>query len=152
MDTRNDTQRNHLRISSPKKRTGQTPEAKVAKACIAWLKLCGFYVLRTGAGMVDIGGRKIAIGRAGGHDYTCCAPNGRYVSVETKSMSGKPSAAQLRQREYILRRNGIVSIPHSLDELQHDMRAAFGVEQVAEWERLGRAKQAEVRKAKRNTR
>ena len=129
---------------------GQTPEAKVASACVAWLELCEFYVLRTGSGVVTIEGRRMAVGRAGGHDYTCCAPNGAFVSVETKSAAGKASPAQLRQRKFIQRRNGIVSIPHSLAELQADLRAAFGADVVAQWEAAGKARQAELRKGKRN--
>jgi hypothetical protein len=115
------------------------------------LELCGFYVLRTSAGMVTIDGRAVAIGRKGGHDYTCCAPNGSFVSVETKSATGKASPAQLRQREFIQRRNGVVSLPHSLAELQADLREAFGAAVVAQWEAAGKARQVELRKGKRNT-
>lgn len=140
-----------LNRAPAKKRSGQTPEAKVAKACVAWLELCDFYILRTGSGVVTIEGRRMAVGRAGGHDYTCCAPNGAFVSVETKSATGTPSAGQLRQREFILRRNGVVSIPHSLAELQADMRAAFGDAVVAQWEAAARARAAELKKGKRNT-
>lgn len=149
MDTRNDTQRNHLRYTPPK-RSGKTPEAKVAAACVKWLELLDFYVLRTGAGMVEFDGRKVQVGRAGGHDYTCCAPNGRYVSMEVKSATGAPSPAQLRQRQFILRRNGIVTIPHSLEELKSDMRAAFGADMIERWEAAGKARQAELRTAKRS--
>lgn len=139
------------RNKTPQKRRGKTPEAKVADACVKWLEKLGFYVLRTGSGMVTIGGRKIRFGRKGGHDYTCCAPNGRYVSMETKSEDGEPTHDQLRQRDFIRRRNGIVSIPHSLDELKADMRAAFGEQTVRDWKTLGRARQADVRRKKSNT-
>lgn len=138
-----------LNRDTPKRR-GKTPEAKVAEACVKWLELLDFYVLRTGAGMVDYEGRKVQVGRAGGHDYTCCAPNGRFVSMETKSATGKPTEGQLRQRNFIKRRNGIVTIPHSLDELKADMIAAFGAQTIADWETLGRARQADIKKAKRN--
>lgn len=152
MDTRNDTQRNHLR-GAPVKRSGATPEAKIAKACVSWLEACGFYVLRTGAGLLSVGGRKIKIGRDGGHDYTCCAPNGRYVSMEVKRGDGTPSDAQLKQRDYILQRNGIVTIPHSLDELKADMQQAFGAAQLAQWReeerRRQQAKDARVEDLKR---
>lgn len=133
---------------TPKKRSGPTPEAKVAAACVKWLELLDFYVLRTGAGMMEIDGRRIAVGRKGGHDYTCCAPNGRFVSVEVKSATGTASDAQKRQQQFILRRNGIVSIPHSLEELQADMRAAFGDQTVADWQTLGKARAAEKRRKK----
>src|SRR5689334_2029540 len=85
-----------MRRYTPPKRTGKTPEAKVLTACIKYLERLGFYVLRTSAGLTEFGGRKMQIGRAGGHDLTCCAPNGRYVSVEVKSATGTPSPAQIR--------------------------------------------------------
>lgn len=136
-----DYERSYVPLNrQPKRRSGQTPEAKVASACVKWLELLDFYVLRTGAGLIEINGRKVAVGRKGGHDYTCCAPDGSFVSVEIKRATGKPSEAQLRQRQFILRRNGIVTIPHSLDELKADMRAAFGEQTVNDWELLGNAR------------
>ena len=105
------------RHAKPERR-GATPEAKVSKAIDAYLELLDFYVLRTSAGMAQIEGRKMSMGRIGTHDRTCCAPNGRYVSIEIKSAKGSPSPAQLRQNEFIQRRNGIVIIAHSVDELK----------------------------------
>ena len=123
-----------------KKRSGQTPEAKVAADCVKYLERLDFYVLRTGAGLIEVDGRKIAVGRKGGHDYTCCAPNGRFVSVEAKSATGRPSDAQLRQQRFIERRGGIVIIPHSVDELRAGLVAAFGETTVKDWETLGKAR------------
>ena len=125
---------------SPKKRSGTTPEAKVAADCVKYLEKLDFYILRTGAGLINIDGRKIAVGRKGGHDYTCCAPNGKFVSIEVKSATGKPSDAQLRQQRFIERRGGIVIIPHSVGELLAGLVAAFGEQTVADWEILGKAR------------
>lgn len=122
------------------KRSGQTPEAKVASACVKYLESLDFYVLRTGAGLIDIDGRKVAVGRKGGHDYTCCSPDGKFVSVEIKSATGKPSEAQLRQQRFIERRGGIVIIPHSKDELRAGLVSAFSAQTVADWELLGKAR------------
>ena len=47
---------------------------------------------------------------------------------------------QLRQRQFILRRNGIVCIPHSKDELRDQLIAAFSEETIRDWESLGRAR------------
>jgi len=121
-------------------RRGATPEAKVSKAIDDYLALLDFYVLRTSAGMAQIEGRKMSMGRVGTHDRTCCAPNGRYVSVEIKSAKGSPSTAQLRQKDFIQRRNGIVIIAHSVDELRSSLADAFGAQTVADWETLGKAR------------
>ena len=84
-----------IRKAQPKKRSGKTPEAKVSEACDALLEKLGFYVIRTSAGLTDFDGRKMQIGRKGQHDRTCCAPDGRFVSIELKSATGTPSDAQL---------------------------------------------------------
>jgi hypothetical protein len=117
------------------KRRGPTPEAKVLADCTAYLEQCGFYVLRTSAALAIFGDRKMQVGRAGGHDITACSPSGRFVSVETKSAKGTPTPAQLRQRRFILRRNGIVLIPHSKAELRSGLIEAFGADAINVWER-----------------
>jgi hypothetical protein len=124
-----------MRRYSQPKRSGKTPEAKVSAAIDKYLKRLGFYVLRTGAGMAEIDGRKIQIGRTGGHDRTCCAPNGRFVSIEIKAPGGKPTDAQLRQRDFILLRQGVVIIPDSVPALRAGLVVAFGETEVARWER-----------------
>ena len=123
-----------------KKRSGSTPEAKVSASIDTYLELLDFYVLRTSAGMANFDGRQVQIGRKGTHDRTCCAPNGRYVSIEIKSKTGTPTPAQLRQRTFILRRNGVVIIPHSVAELRAGLVDAFGEQTVNDWEVLGQAR------------
>jgi len=118
----------------PKRRTGKTPEAKVSEQIDKYLKQLDFYVLRTSAGMAEIGGRKIALGRTGGHDRTCCAPNGCYVSIEIKSATGTPTPAQLRQREFIERRKGLVIIARSAADVRAGLVARFGEAVVRGWE------------------
>lgn len=121
------------------KRTGSTPEAKVLKACIAYLEDLDCYVLRISAGVTAIEGRTMAIGRAGLPDILACK-NGRFIAVECKAERGRVSEAQQRQHEFIKRRNGIVIIPHSVDELRSGLVAAFGAECVGDWETLGKAR------------
>lgn len=129
-----------LNRSAKPQRSGATPEAKIAKQIDDYLKLLDFYVLRTSAGMAEIDGRTIALGRKGTHDRTCCAPNGRYVSIEIKSAKGSATPAQLRQREFIQRRQGVVIIPHSVEELRAGLVQAFGEQTVSDWETLGKAR------------
>lgn len=122
------------RPPTPKKRSGKTPEAKVSAAIDTYLKQLDFYVLRTSAGMAEIDGRKMSIGRAGTHDRTCCAPNGAYVSIEIKSAIGTPTPAQLRQREFIERRHGLVIIARSPADVRAALVARFGEDVVKGWE------------------
>ncbi len=133
-------QSSHVPLNrQPKKRSGTTPEAKVLKACIAYLELLDCYVLRTSAGFTSFDGRKVSIGRAGLPDILACK-NGRFIAVECKAAGGRVSEAQSRQHEFIRRRNGIVIIPHSVDELRAGLVAAFGEQTVSDWETLGKAR------------
>lgn len=125
--------------ATPKKRSGKTPEAKVLKACIAYLESLDCYVLRTSAGVASIDGRTMAIGRAGLPDILVCK-NGRFIAIECKAEKGTVSDAQQRQHEFIRRRGGIVIIPHSVAELRAGLVAAFGEQTVVDWETLGKAK------------
>ena len=122
-----------------KKRSGMTPEAKVLKACIKYLEDLDCYVLRTSAGFTSFEGRKMAIGRAGLPDILACKM-GRFIAVECKAPGGRVSEAQQRQHEFIRRRNGIVIIPHSVDELRAGLVAAFGEGCIRDWEMLGKRK------------
>lgn len=124
-----------LNKSPAKKRKGATPEAKVSAQIDKYLAKLGFYVLRTSAGMATIDGRKIQMGRAGTHDRTCCAPNGHYVSIEIKSETGAPTDAQLRQKEFIERRGGLVIVARSAADVRLALVARFGETVVSGWER-----------------
>lgn len=124
-----------------KKRSGATPEAKVLRACIDYLELIGCYVNRTGAGLIEVDGRTIRMGRTGGLDLTCCTPHGCYLAVDAKSATGKPSDGQLKQRELIEARGGVALFPRSKDELRAGLCAAYGPQRIAQWEVNGRARQ-----------
>lgn len=118
----------------PKKRSGKTPEALVSAAIDKYLEKLDFYVLRTSAGMAEIDGRTIQIGRAGTHDRTCCSPMGHYISIEIKSASGKPTPDQERQRLFIERRHGLVIIARSVADVRAALVERYGETTVRIWE------------------
>ncbi len=128
-----------LNRAPKKKRSGSTPEAKILKACIAYLEQIDCYVLRTSAGVTSIEGRMMAIGRAGLPDILVCK-NGHFIAVECKALGGRVSEVQSRQHEFIRRRGGIVIIPHSVDELRSGLVEVFGEQTVEDWELLGKAR------------
>lgn len=143
-----DYQLHHVPLNrQPKKRKGSTPEAKVLKACIDYLEEIGCYVSRTGAGLVNVEGRTISMGRTGGLDLTCCTPHGCYLAVDAKSAKGKPSAAQLEQQRLIEERGGAALFARSVEELRTQLCAAYGSQRVAQWEAAGR----ERKQAKKDT-
>ena len=119
------------------KRKGATPEAKVLKACIAYLESLDCYTLRTSSGFTNFGDRSVTMGRAGLPDILCCKA-GRFIAVECKADRGTVSEAQARQHGFIRARGGIVIIPHSVAELRAALVEVFGEQTVKDWELLGK--------------
>ena len=132
MDSRNDTQRNHLRAPTPK-RNGSTPEAKVTKAIRAYLTRIGAHVLRTGAGVAEFNGRKVSIGQAGCSDLTCCIA-GLFVAIEIKSLTGQTTPAQDDYLVRVRRAGGLAIVARSADDVRVALVRAFGADVVVQWE------------------
>ena len=131
-DSRNDTQRNHLRAPTPK-RGGSTPEAKVTAAIKRYLARIDAHVLRTGAGVAAFNGRKVSIGQAGCSDLTCCV-SGRFVAIEIKSATGQTTPAQDAYLVHVRRAGGLAIVARSADDVRAALVRAFGESVVAGWE------------------
>jgi hypothetical protein len=131
-DTRNETQRNHLRPPAARKRAGRTPESKVAAKVNEYLDAITRVNLRTGAGVLKADDRVITVGAAGTSDRTVCLL-GRFVAVETKG-TGTLTPAQIAYRERVLAESGIYLEVRSVDELRASLAEAFGAAQLATWD------------------
>ncbi len=116
MDTRNETQRNHLRYSPPK-RSDKTPEAKVSAAVDRYLKSIGALNLRTSAGVAQFGERKVMMGAAGTSDRTCCI-GGRFVAIEIKSATGKPTPSQEQYLARVRAAGGVAIVARSAEDVK----------------------------------
>ncbi len=132
-DTRNSTQRNHLRPPTPKRRT-PTPEAKVTAEIKRYLAKIGAHVLRTGAGMAEIDGRKISIGQVGCSDLTCCIA-GVFCAIEIKAGKNKPSEAQQKYLARVAAAGGIACVVWGAADVRAALVARFGEMTVKGWER-----------------
>lgn len=135
MDTRNDTQRNHLRYSPPK-RTTRTPEAKVKAQVDAYLKKIGAINIRTNAGSwKDDSGNVIMGAKAGTSDHTCCLPGGAFCAIEDKAAHGRLSDAQKRYRERVEAMGGIYIEARSAADVRAALVAIYGEATVKGWEK-----------------
>lgn len=123
-----------LRPPTPKKRRGKTPEALVTAECQRYLKQIGALVLRTGAGLTEIDGRKITIGRAGSSDDTALLPNGAWCSLEYKSERGQLSDLQRRYQADVVGRNGLYIVARSASDVRMALIARFGEATIRQWE------------------
>lgn len=139
------------RNKTPQKRRGKTPEAKVKAQVDNYLKLIGALNIRTNAGSwQDDQGHIIQGAKAGTSDHTCCLPGGRFVAIEDKAAKGTLSDAQKAYRQRVLGLGGLWIEARSADDVRAALVTAFGEQTVRDWETLGRARQADVRRKKSN--
>lgn len=132
------------RVTTPaKKRKGVTPEAKVTKACDAYLQSIGALVIRTNSGSWrDDSGNVIMGARGGTSDKVICMPGmGRFVALELKAANGVQSEAQKQFQARVIALGGIYILARSVDELRAALVAAFGHECITDLETLGAARQ-----------
>lgn len=135
----NDTQRNHLR-TTPAKRKGSTPEAKVTAALDRYLTSIDVLSIRANAGSwSDERGHVIMGAKAGTSDKLLCI-GGYFVALEIKSATGKQSEAQQRFQARVEALGGVYIKASSVDELRAGLCQAYGLQRVAEWEAEGRAR------------
>lgn len=135
MDTRNDTQRNHLRYSPPK-RTTRTPEAKVKAQVDAYLKKIGAINIRTNAGSwSDDNGNTIMGAKAGTSDHTCCLPGGAFCAIEDKAEKGRQSDPQKKYQARVEAMGGIYILARSASDVRAALIALYGETVVKGWEK-----------------
>ena len=144
-----DYQFTHVPLNRAKPKRGTTPEAKVSVACDRYLALLPCLPLRTSAGLIEIDGRKIQMGRAGVSDRSVLFEGGVWVSIEIKATTGL-SDAQKRYKARVEDLGGLFIEARSADDVRAGLVARFGTATVEEWEATGRAIQAAQRKAKRS--
>lgn len=99
----------------------QTKEKDIVNACIQYLVLKGYEVIRnnTGAAVIESNGRKrlVRFGFPGSSDIIACSKDGRFVAVECKTEKGKLTEAQKAFLERIRKNNGIAIVARSVDDL-----------------------------------
>lgn len=105
--------------TSPHKRSGKTPEARVTEAGNKYLASIGALTVRINQGtfkVVDPSGktRYISGPPAGTHDWLVCLPNGRFMTVEYKATT-TPTDAQLDFQRKVLALNGLSIIVRDVD-------------------------------------
>lgn len=125
--------------AAPAKRSGQTPEAKVSKAVNKYLDSLGAINLRTGAGSVEVDGRRIAIGLAGTSDRTLCLPNGMFAAVEIKATT-KLSDRQQRYLDRVAALGGVAIVARCVDDVRDALAERFSLDTVEAWEERGKTR------------
>lgn len=126
---------------APKKRSGKTPEAKVAEKVGEFLSLLGFIWFRTNAGKWQVGNYWIQGVPEGYADIHACA-HGLFLAIETKAPKKGLRPAQKAYRDRVEANGGTYIAPHSVEELRAGLCAAYGPQRVGEWETEGRTRQA----------
>lgn len=93
-------------------------ESTVVTQCLEWLALRRVFAYRNNTGAVKIDGRWIRYGHPGSGDIIGLLPDGRFLSVECKTATGKQSNAQKQFQEIIERNSGVYVLARSTSDLE----------------------------------
>lgn len=105
-------------------------EGQIVKACIEWLYLHGYDVIRNNTGSFKATYTRkdgsnatsyIRTGKKGSGDILACSPTGRWVEVECKTLEGILSPEQIARKNEIRRRQGIYIVARSIDDLEREL-------------------------------
>lgn len=111
------------RRASLRPRSGRNhrEEATLIRACMEYLTLRGFLVLRNNAGLIVLREkdrtRAVRMGMKGASDIIACSPGGRFVAIECKSRKGKLTETQREFLDKVRKTGGIALVVRSVDEL-----------------------------------
>ena len=105
--------------SKGKLRTVQAdvPESEILRACLAYLDECGILAWRNNSGRTKIGPRWVSFGLKGSGDILGILPDGRFLSVECKTASGRVSPDQESFMDKVRASGGVALVVHSAEEL-----------------------------------
>jgi hypothetical protein len=98
-------------------------ERELVKACMEYLSFKGYEVLRNNTGLFIFYGRDgrpraVRTGVKGSPDIIACSPDGRFVAVECKAGKNKLTAYQKAFIERLKRKNAIVVVAYSVEDLE----------------------------------
>lgn len=99
-------------------RAKSQPENEVKNACLRWLKDRGIFAWRNNTGMAWIGNHPIRFGLPGSGDILGLLPDGKFLSIECKSKTGKQSGVQKRFQENIEQNNGVYVLAYSVKDVE----------------------------------
>lgn len=132
---------------TPAKRRGQTPEARATAQVNKYLDSLGCLNIRTGAGSVEIDGRRISIGLAGTSDRTVCLPAAEpggiaaFCAVEIKATT-ELTDRQRRYLDKVRALGGVAIVARSVADVRSALVERFGESTVAAWEASGKTRRA----------
>lgn len=101
-------------------RKNSKKESALVRACIDYLSLNGYIVLRNNSGFIFLedknGKRAIKMGKAGASDIIACSPEGKFVAIECK-VNSKLTEKQKQFLDDVAEKGGIALVVKSLDDL-----------------------------------
>lgn len=94
-------------------------ESDIQRAILDYLQARGFIAFKYNSTQYGIrDGKSFAFksGNVGVSDIIACSPSGRFVAIEVKRRSGKPTDAQIDFIGTISKKNGLAAICYSIDD------------------------------------
>lgn len=101
-------------------------ESDLVRACLKLLELRGILAWRNNTGgFKDVTGRLVRFGKVGSGDILAVLPtSGRFLSIECKVGSNKPTAPQRAWAADINENGGLAVVVYTLDELDEVLTGA----------------------------
>ena len=104
-----------MTVSTPPKYQGKHKD--LIAACLAYLEGYGVFAWKSNTGAAKIGNRFVRFGVKGVADIIGCMERGRFLAVECKIRSDKPSDEQKQFATAVVLRGGYSLVVYSVDEL-----------------------------------
>ena len=97
---------------------GAVSESAIVAQCLEWLALRRIFAWRNNTGSATVDGRFIRYGHPGSGDILGVLPDGRFLSVECKTATGRQSKAQKLFQKMVESRGGVYVLARSSDDLE----------------------------------
>jgi len=93
-------------------------DAGLVPAVLRYLRLRGIPADRKQSGALRLGDRWVNLGEAGWPDIIGCLPGGRFLAVECKAASEKPSAVQVERLGQLAAAGALVVVARGIEDVE----------------------------------
>ena len=96
-------------------------ENEIQKEILTYLKYRGIIAWRNQSGFIRLGGRFINLGEEGSPDIVGLLPSGRFLAIEVKTQTTKPSKIQKDFLQKITNSGGLAIIARSVEDVEKNI-------------------------------
>ena len=97
-------------------------ENDIKRAVLDLCKRLGIPATRHQSGAVLVGGHKVVMGEAGWPDIIGVLPDGRFLGIECKTVTGRVEDTQIDRLMRLSECGAVVLVTRDIDEIARDLR------------------------------